>query len=142
VPRARQLGAHHYIDNAAKDAATALQKLGGAKAILATATSAEAMSSVKGGFAVNGTLFVIGVVDALNVRAAAPSGKAIDQGLVFWHLYRLARHFGIQPADRSAVNERDIPARTRGRRISAHDRWAGAVSRRPDDRPLTADPDR
>jgi D-arabinose 1-dehydrogenase-like Zn-dependent alcohol dehydrogenase len=69
VPLARQLGAHHYIDNAAEDAATALQKLGGAKAILATATSAEAMSSVQGGLAVNGTLLVIGAVDALNVDA-------------------------------------------------------------------------
>jgi D-arabinose 1-dehydrogenase-like Zn-dependent alcohol dehydrogenase len=69
VPLARQLGAHHYIDNAAEDAAAALQKLGGAKAILATATSADAMSSVQGGLAVNGTLLVIGAVDALNVDA-------------------------------------------------------------------------
>ena len=33
-PLARQLGAHHYIDNAAEDAATALLRLGGAKVIL------------------------------------------------------------------------------------------------------------
>ncbi len=51
APLARQLGAHHYIDNAAEDPAAALQKLGGAKAILATATSAEAMNSVQGGLA-------------------------------------------------------------------------------------------
>ena len=42
--RARQLGAYHYLDNAAEDPAAALQKLGGAKAILATMTSADAMS--------------------------------------------------------------------------------------------------
>jgi D-arabinose 1-dehydrogenase-like Zn-dependent alcohol dehydrogenase len=69
VPLARQLGAHHYIDNAAEDPAAALQKLGGAKAILATATSAEAMNSVQGGLAVNGTLLVIGAVDKLAADA-------------------------------------------------------------------------
>ncbi len=66
---AHQLGAHHYIDNAAEDPAAALQKLGGAKAILATVTSAEAMNSVQGGLAVNGTLMVIGAVDSLSVSA-------------------------------------------------------------------------
>ncbi|MGC2201920.1 MAG: alcohol dehydrogenase [Stellaceae bacterium] len=69
APLARQLGAHHYIDNAAEDAAAVLQKLGGAKAILATVTSGEAMSSVQGGLAVNGTLMVIGAVDALTADA-------------------------------------------------------------------------
>jgi D-arabinose 1-dehydrogenase-like Zn-dependent alcohol dehydrogenase len=69
APLARQLGAHHYIDNAAEDPAAALQKLGGATAILATATSAEAMNSVQGGLAVNGALMVIGAVDALAVDA-------------------------------------------------------------------------
>lgn len=69
APLARQLGAHHYIDNAAEDPAEALQKLGGAKAILATATSAEAMNSVQGGLAATGTLIVIGAVDRLAVDA-------------------------------------------------------------------------
>lgn len=69
APLARQLGAHHYIDNAAEDAAAALQKLGGAKAILATATSAEAMNSVQGGLAVKGNLMVIGAVDRLSIDA-------------------------------------------------------------------------
>ncbi len=69
APLARQLGAHHYIDNAAEDPAAALQKLGGAKAILATATSAEAMNSVQGGLGVNGTLLVIGAVQSLAVDA-------------------------------------------------------------------------
>jgi D-arabinose 1-dehydrogenase-like Zn-dependent alcohol dehydrogenase len=68
-PLARQLGAHHYIDNAAEDPAAALQKLGGAKAILATATSAEAMNSVQGGLAPTGALMVIGAVDRLTVDA-------------------------------------------------------------------------
>jgi D-arabinose 1-dehydrogenase-like Zn-dependent alcohol dehydrogenase len=69
LPLARQLGAHEYIDNAAEDPAAALQKLGGAKAILATATSAEAMNSVQGGLGINGVLLVIGAVPALSVDA-------------------------------------------------------------------------
>src|SRR5205814_5794476 len=48
-PLARQLGAAAYIDNQAQDPAAELQNLGGAKVILATATSGEAMSAVQGG---------------------------------------------------------------------------------------------
>jgi len=58
---AKKLGAQYYINNQAQDATAELRKLGGAKAILATAPSAEAMSAVLGGLAVNGTLMVIGV---------------------------------------------------------------------------------
>src|SRR2546425_7526809 len=46
---ALQLGASVYIDSQATDAAAELNKLGGAKVILATATSGEAMTSVQGG---------------------------------------------------------------------------------------------
>jgi len=64
---ARKLGAHDYIDSAAGDPAQALQAMGGAKAILATVTSAEAMQAIAGGLGVNGTLMVIGAVGALTV---------------------------------------------------------------------------
>ena len=64
---ARQLGASVYIDNQAQDPAAELQKLGGAKVILATATSGEAMSAVQGGLAVNGTMLVIGAADSMQV---------------------------------------------------------------------------
>jgi hypothetical protein len=56
-PGLLELHRKNYIANAVEDAAAALQKLGGAKAILATGT--EATSSVKGGLAVNGTLLVL-----------------------------------------------------------------------------------
>ncbi|MBV8330453.1 MAG: hypothetical protein JO251_20910 [Verrucomicrobia bacterium] len=36
---AQKLGAHHYIDSSTVDAAAELQKLGGARVILATAPS-------------------------------------------------------------------------------------------------------
>jgi D-arabinose 1-dehydrogenase-like Zn-dependent alcohol dehydrogenase len=64
---ARQLGAHHYIDSQSQDPAAALQALGGAKAILATATSGEAMSAVHAGLAANGTLLVIGAAPSMSV---------------------------------------------------------------------------
>jgi D-arabinose 1-dehydrogenase-like Zn-dependent alcohol dehydrogenase len=55
-----RLGADVYIDSAATDAAAELQKLGGAKVILATAPSGKAMSSLVRGLAANGTFVVIG----------------------------------------------------------------------------------
>src|SRR5215510_8488076 len=58
---ARKLGANVYIDSAATNAAAELQKLGGARVILATAPSAKAMSSLIDGLAANGRMMVIGV---------------------------------------------------------------------------------
>jgi len=57
---AKELGAHVYIDSKAMKAAEELQKLGGAKVILATAPSSKAMSELVGGLAPNGRLMVIG----------------------------------------------------------------------------------
>jgi D-arabinose 1-dehydrogenase-like Zn-dependent alcohol dehydrogenase len=64
---ARKLGAQDYIDSQQEDPAAALQKLGGAHAIIATVTNAQAMQQVAGGLGVNGTLMVIGGVGALTV---------------------------------------------------------------------------
>ena len=66
---ARKLGASHYIDSAAQDSAAELQKLGGAKVILATVTAADAMKAVIGGLAPTGTLMIIGAVPSLEVPA-------------------------------------------------------------------------
>jgi D-arabinose 1-dehydrogenase-like Zn-dependent alcohol dehydrogenase len=59
-PLARKLGASLYIDNKSTNAAEALQKLGGAQVILATAPSSKAMSDVFEGLAPNGKLMVVG----------------------------------------------------------------------------------
>ena len=64
---ARSLGAHDYIDSTAEDAAAALQKMGGAKAILATVTSGEAMQAIVGGLGPNGTMMVIGAAGPFTV---------------------------------------------------------------------------
>jgi D-arabinose 1-dehydrogenase-like Zn-dependent alcohol dehydrogenase len=57
----RKLGAHHFIDNATEDVAAALNRLGGARAVLATVTNAEAMTPVIDGLAVRGRLIVVGI---------------------------------------------------------------------------------
>ncbi len=56
----KRLGADFYIDSAATDVATELLKLGGARAILATAPSGKAMSALVAGMGANGTLLVVG----------------------------------------------------------------------------------
>jgi D-arabinose 1-dehydrogenase-like Zn-dependent alcohol dehydrogenase len=66
-PLARELGSDVYIDSTSQNPAEELQKLGGAKAILATATSGDAMSAVEGGLAIGGTMLVIGVAPSLEV---------------------------------------------------------------------------
>ncbi len=58
---ARKLGAHHFIDSATEDVAAALNRLGGARAVLATVTSANAMTPAIDGLAVRGRLIVVGV---------------------------------------------------------------------------------
>jgi D-arabinose 1-dehydrogenase-like Zn-dependent alcohol dehydrogenase len=59
-PLARKLGAWSYIDSKAQEPAAELLKLGGAKVILATVTSGQAMSAVLGGLGVNGKLVILG----------------------------------------------------------------------------------
>jgi D-arabinose 1-dehydrogenase-like Zn-dependent alcohol dehydrogenase len=58
---AKNLGASAYINSEATNAAQALQELGGAQVILATAPSSKAMSALIDGLQPNGKLIVIGV---------------------------------------------------------------------------------
>ncbi|MFE6527565.1 zinc-binding dehydrogenase [Streptomyces rochei] len=67
---ALKLGAHHYIDSTASDPAQALQELGGAKVVLATAGSGASMSPLIRGLAVRGQLVVVG--EALEVPPQRP----------------------------------------------------------------------
>ena len=60
APLAKKLGANVYIDSVATNAAEELQKLGGARALLATAPSSKAMSELIDGLGPNGMLMVIG----------------------------------------------------------------------------------
>ena len=56
-----RLGAHHYIDSEATDPAKALQQLGGATLILATASSSKSQGRLLGGLRPGGNLLVVGV---------------------------------------------------------------------------------
>jgi D-arabinose 1-dehydrogenase-like Zn-dependent alcohol dehydrogenase len=59
-PLAKQLGAHYYIDSKVDDPAVALQRLGGAKVILATASESKSMSELIGGLCPRGRMIVAG----------------------------------------------------------------------------------
>jgi D-arabinose 1-dehydrogenase-like Zn-dependent alcohol dehydrogenase len=68
---AKKLGASVYIDSQATNAAQELQKLGGAKVILATAPNSKAMSELIDGLGPNGKLMVVGATfDPIEVTPA------------------------------------------------------------------------
>jgi D-arabinose 1-dehydrogenase-like Zn-dependent alcohol dehydrogenase len=88
-PLARELGAWHYIDSQAQNPADELLKLGGARIILATATSGQAMAAVLGGLGIDGKMIILGAADPMEVSplqllggrrsiAGWPSGRSID----------------------------------------------------------------
>jgi D-arabinose 1-dehydrogenase-like Zn-dependent alcohol dehydrogenase len=89
-PLARKLGAIAYVDTAAGNPSEALQKLGGARVILATAPDSKSMSSVVDGLSPNGKLLIVGAaLDSLTVTPLQlimqrksiqgwPSGSAMD----------------------------------------------------------------
>lgn len=57
----QKLGAHVYLDATKQDAASELQKLGGARLIVATAANSQAMSGLVGGLAPRGELVAAGI---------------------------------------------------------------------------------
>jgi alcohol dehydrogenase len=126
---ARSLGAHDYIDSTAEDPSQALQARGGAKAIIATVTSAEAMQAIVGGLGPNGTVMVIGAVGAFPVdslgllmkRAAVKgwySGVAADSEdtLAFSRLNEIASMNEIFPFEEAqAAYDRMMSGKARFR---------------------------
>jgi D-arabinose 1-dehydrogenase-like Zn-dependent alcohol dehydrogenase len=82
-PLAKKLGAHRYLDSKAEDVGAALQKLGGARVILATVTSGEAMAAALPGLGVDGRLVVLGAAgDPIELRALQLIGER--KGIVGW----------------------------------------------------------
>ena len=126
---ARSLGANEYIDTSEADPAAALQALGGARAILATVTNAQAMQAIAPGLGPNGTLLVIGAVGALTVdsmdllrkRAAVKgwySGTSVDSEdtLLFSQRNKVASMNEIYPLDQAqAAYERMMSGKARFR---------------------------
>jgi D-arabinose 1-dehydrogenase-like Zn-dependent alcohol dehydrogenase len=87
---AHNLGASHFVDVSSTDPAAALQDLGGADLILATAPNADAITSVVGGLGREGELVIVAATgDTMEVSPMAliqgrksvsgwPSGAAKD----------------------------------------------------------------
>jgi len=63
APLAKKLGAHVYLDSTTQDVAKELQKMGGARIILATLTSGQAMTDSIGGLGIDGQLLVLSAAD-------------------------------------------------------------------------------
>jgi D-arabinose 1-dehydrogenase-like Zn-dependent alcohol dehydrogenase len=82
-PLAKKLGAHVYIDTNTTKPVDALQKLGGAAAILATAPSSKAMSELIDGLAPNGKLMVIGA-DSKPIEVAPLQLILSNRSIVGW----------------------------------------------------------
>src|SRR3954470_20313413 len=80
---AHHLGARHYIDSTSGDVAAALQKLGGARVILATVTDADAMSAALGGLGYKGEFVVLGV-PFQPIQASAPGLIMQRQSISGW----------------------------------------------------------
>ena len=115
-PLARKLGAFSYIDSKTQDPAAELLKLGGAKVILATVTSGDAMSATLGGLGVNGKLIILGAAaEPLQVPGIPlllgrrsimgwPSGSSIDSQdtLAFSKLTGVRAMNEVFPLERAA----------------------------------------
>jgi alcohol dehydrogenase len=109
---ARELGAHHYIDSNEADIAAALQDLGGATVVLATAATRAAMGAIVGGLGPQGELVVVGVtpdhlpispLDLINAGLSVtghPSGTARDVDETM--------QFALQTGVRAVVQERSL----------------------------------
>jgi propanol-preferring alcohol dehydrogenase len=57
---AKQLGAHHYLDNGSINVAEALQKLGGASLVVATASAGKAVADTIKGLRPGGHVITLG----------------------------------------------------------------------------------
>ena len=126
---ARKLGALDYIDSEADDPAQALQAMGGAKAIIATVTNAEAMQAIVGGLAPRGTMMLIGAAGPITINPVELllksagvrgwySGVAADSEdtLLFSELHKIASMNEIYPfAEAQAAYDRMMSGKARFR---------------------------
>jgi len=136
-PLAKKLGASSYIDSKTQDPAEELLKLGGAKVVLATVTSGDAMSATLGGLGVNGKLIILGAAaEPLQVAGVPlllgrrsivgwPSGSSIDSQdtLAFSKLTGVRAMNEIFPLERTAEGyERMMSGKARFRAVLTTER--------------------
>ncbi|WP_445168224.1 alcohol dehydrogenase catalytic domain-containing protein [Mycolicibacterium sp. Dal123E01] len=106
---AKELGAHHYIDSTAVDVGEAMQALGGAQVVLATAANSAAMAATVPGLAPQGELVIVGATfDPLPITpgdlifsnfsvVGHPSGTSAD--------VEDTLHFAVQSGVRARIQE-------------------------------------
>ncbi|MFD7169080.1 alcohol dehydrogenase [Streptomyces violascens] len=114
---AKQLGAHHYIDStSATPVGEALQSLGGAEVVLATAGNSQAITATVNGLAPRGELVVIGadteplaispaqlIAGVAVVRGhASGTSQDVEDTMAFSVLHNIRPMTEIVPLDRAA----------------------------------------
>src|ERR1700690_765457 len=77
---AHKLGAWRYVDSKASDPAAELQKLGGARIVLATVTAGAAISAIQGGVGVNGTLIPVAGIPSMTISTLPMFGRHAIRG--------------------------------------------------------------
>ena len=112
----KKLGAHHYIDSSVTDVAKALQALGGAQMVLATASGGKADAAALGGLRRGGVVISLGATDepielsafellfkSLGVEGALTGTPAAgDATLRFSALSDIAAMIETMPLERAA----------------------------------------
>jgi len=115
-PLSEKLGAHRYIDSQSQNVSAELQKLGGAKVILSTVTSAKAVNDAIEGLSADGKLVIVGVPgEPLSIPAASlilarrsilgwPSGTSMDSQdtLAFSSLTHVRSMNQVYPLEKAA----------------------------------------
>ena len=129
---AKQLGAHHYVDSEAEDAAAALTARGGADVILATAPSAKAISAMVPGLGAAGCLLIVAapfepitvMAPDLIGRDARVQGWSSGTALDSTEAMAFAQRTGVKAmietfplADANAALDRMITAKARFRAV-------------------------
>ncbi|HEX2213456.1 MAG TPA: alcohol dehydrogenase catalytic domain-containing protein [Mycobacterium sp.] len=109
---AKELGAHHYINSSVENVAEALQALGGATVVLATAANSAAIGQTVGGLGPEGELVIVGVTaDPLPISpvdlilagrrvSGHPSGTARD--------VEETMHFALRSGVRARIEEKPL----------------------------------
>jgi alcohol dehydrogenase len=109
---AKKLGAHHYINSKAENVAGALQDLGGAAVVLATAANATAIGETVGGLGPEGELVVVGV--SSDPMPISPADLILAGRRVTGHPSGTSRdveetmHFAVQSGVRAWLEERPL----------------------------------
>jgi len=132
---AKKLGASVYIDSKSTKPAEALQELGGAQVILATAANSKAMSELIDGLGPNGKPIVIGVTfDSIEATPAQLiSGSRTIQGWAAGtaadseDTLRFAELSGVRPMIET------YPLEKAAESIRPHDERQRKIPRRSDD---------